>query len=122
MFAEDLGGDTVSSRTFPLGSVNSKAGLLTSGAFSSDPMPMDGSCWHESSGVSSTIWEPRPCEVTALFSDETDEYDVSYCRGMGLLLMNLSRVPSTTWDRRGGREDRILGVPPENLERLICHD
>jgi len=91
MFAEDLGGDTVSSRTFPLGSVNSKAGLLTSGAFSSDPMPMDGSCWHESSGGSSTIWEPRPCEVTALFPDETDEYDVSYCRWMWLLLMNLSR-------------------------------
>jgi hypothetical protein len=33
-------------------------------------MPMDGSCWHESSGGSSTIWEPRPCEVTALFPDE----------------------------------------------------
>ena len=73
MFAEDLGGDTVSSRTFPLGSVNSKAGLLTSWASSSDPMPMEGSCRHEYGVGSSTIWEPRPCEVTALFPDETDQ-------------------------------------------------
>ena len=118
MFAEDLGGDTVSSRTFPLGSVNSKAGLLTSGAFSSDPMPMDGSCWHESSGGSSTIWEPRPCEVTALFPDETDEYDVSYCRGMGLLLMNLSRDAFNPMgsQRRSRRSD--FGNPAKESRKM----
>ena len=118
MFAEDLGGDTVSSRTFPLGSVNSKAGLLTSGAFSSDTMPMDGSCWHEASGWSSTIWEPRPCEVTALFHDETDQYDVSYCRRMGLLLMNLSRDAFNPMgsQRRSRRSD--FGSPARESRKM----
>ena len=117
---EGIGGDTVNRRTLPPGSVSSRAGLLTSRANSSASTAMDAS--RSESGAGAAL-DGNP---------DSEGYDVSYCRGAGLLNMNVSRDAfsptgspgrSRRWDfgRPAGESRKVdaCGAKISRLNRYI---
>ena len=65
-FAKGLGGDTGGWRTFPLGKVSSRAGLLSSVTFSSVSMTMDAACCPESWGEAALVGIPSSLLVLSV--------------------------------------------------------
>ena len=112
----------MSCRTLPPGSVSSRAGLLISRATSSASTAMDGS--RSESGKWAAL-DGNP---------DSEGYDVSYCRGAGLLNMNVSRDAfspsgsprrSRRWDfgRPAGESRKVdaWGAEISRLNRYILH-
>ena len=105
LLCQGLRCDTGGWRTFPLGNVSSRAGLLSSVTFSSVPMTMDAACCPESWGeaalvgipssflVLSVIVSPRGLKLGCCWSRGPVHWGLTSCSACVLPSINLAAMP-----------------------------